>query len=141
MLAVIGQDPDSGIIDYSDMGIRHAEEADVVLEFLDFYLAGKTHGKEAPLKYLVFDSKFTPYENLRKLDDRGIYFITIRRRGKNIVDKLEKLPKSIWKKVRVMNADGKGRVLKIYEEEVVIKDYGKPIRQVEIGRASCRERV
>ena len=132
MLAVIGQDPDSGIIDYSDMGIRHAEEADVVLEFLDFYLAGKTHGKEAPLKYLVFDSKFTPYENLRKLDDRGIYFITIRRRGKNIVDKLEKLPKSIWKKVRVMNADGKGRVLKIYEEEVVIKDYGKPIRQVAI---------
>ena len=102
------------------------------MEFLDFYLAGKTHGKEAPLKYLVFDSKFTPYENLRKLDDRGIYFITIRRRGKNIVDKLEKLPKSIWKKVRVMNADGKGRVLKIYEEEVVIKDYGKPIRQVAI---------
>ena len=89
------------------------------MEFLDFYPAGKTHGKKAPLKYLVFDRKFTPYENLRKLDDRGVYFITILRRGKSIVDKLEKLPKSKWKKVRVMNADGKGRVLRIYEEAVV----------------------
>jgi len=31
-----------------------------------------------------------------------------------------------------MNADGKGRELKVYEEEVLIKDYGKPIRQIAI---------
>lgn len=132
ILAVLGQDPDSGIIDYSDTTIRHEDQGEVVLEFLDFYREGKTKGKGEDLKYLVFDSKFTPYENLRKLEKRGIKFITIRRRGKNIVDKLARIPKENWKKIRVMNADGKGRELKIYEEEVLIKDYGKPIRQIAI---------
>ena len=128
ILAVLGQDPDSGIIDYSDSNIRHKDQDKVVLEFLDFYREGK--GED--LKYVIFDSKFTPYENLRKLDDRQIKFITIRRRGKNIVDTLERMPASSWKKIRVMNADGKGRELKTYEEEVMLKDYGKPIRQVAI---------
>jgi transposase len=131
MLAVLGQDPDSGIIDYGETGIRHNEQDDVVLEFLDFYRAGKAKA-DCGLKWLVFDSKFTPYGNLRKLEDSGIRFITIRRRGKNIVDKLEKLPNTAWKKIRVMNADGKGRMLKVYEEEVFIKEYGKTVRQIAI---------
>lgn len=130
MLAVLGQDPDTGIIDYSETGIRHKDQEEVVLEFLDFYREGTT--KTDALKYIVFDSKFTPYENLRKLEDQGVHFITIRRRGKNIVDRLEKIPASEWKKIRVMTADGKGRELKTYEEDVFLKDYGKPIRQLAI---------
>lgn len=129
LLSVLAQDPDTGIIAYSETGIRHEQQDEVVLEFLDFY---RTKGQPDNLKYLVFDSKFTAYENLRKLSDSGIKFITIRRRGKNIVEHLEKLPKTEWKKIRVMNADGKGRELNTYEEEVFIKDYGKPIRQIAI---------
>ena len=129
MLSVLSQDPDTGIIAYSETGIRHEQQDEVVLEFLDFY---RTKGKTDGLNYLVFDSKFTAYENLRKLEDAGIKFITIRRRGKNIVEHLEKLPKAEWKKIRVMNADGKGRELNTCEEEVFIRDYGKPIRQIAI---------
>jgi len=130
ILAVIAQDPDSGIIDYTDTNIRHDREPQVVFEVLDFYRKGLS--QENDLKYLVFDSKFTPYENLRKLDDRQIKFITIRRRGKNIVKNLENIEKSNWKKTRVINADGKGRVLKIYEEKIFLKEYGKPLRQIAI---------
>lgn len=129
MLSVLAQDPDTGIIDYSETGIRHDKEGEVVLEFLDFY---RIKEKADGLKYLIFDSKFTAYENLRKLEDAGIKFVTIRRRGKNIVENLEKLPRTAWKKIRVINADGKGRELNTYEEEVYIKDYGKPIRQLAI---------
>ncbi len=32
-----------------------------------------------------------------------------------------------------MNANGKGRTLKIFEKKVMIKDYGKLIRQVAIA--------
>lgn len=130
MLAILAQDPDSGIIDYTDTNVRHKDGSKVVLEFLDFYREGNL--KDESLKYLVFDSKFTPYENLRKLDDRGIRFVTIRKRGKKIVDRLDRFPKSNWKKVRVMNANGKGRTLKLFEEKVLIKDYGKSVRQVAI---------
>ena len=92
MLAVLAQDPDSGIIDYGDTTVRHKNEPKIVLEFLDFYKEGKFEKNK--LKYLVFDSKFTAFENLRKLDDKKIKFVTIRRRGKNIVDRLNNLPKT-----------------------------------------------
>ena len=130
MLTLVGQDADSGIIDYTNGNIRHRDERDVVLEFLDFYGTGGSNA--CKLKYIVFDSKLTPYENLKKTDERGIKFVTIRRRGKNIVNALDKLPPGSWKKLRVMNADGKGRSLKVYEEKVVIKDYGKPLRQIAV---------
>jgi hypothetical protein len=130
ILAVLAQEPDSGIIDYGDTNIRHKNQSDVVLEFLDFYRG--SDAKNNTLRYLVFDSKFTPYGNLRRLDEEDIKFVTIRRRGKNIIDKLNQIPTKDWKKVRVMNADGKGRTLKIYEETIIIKDYGKSIRQVAI---------
>ena len=130
ILAAIGQDPDSGIIDYGDTNVRHKNQSEIVLEFLDFYKKDKT---KQDIKYLVFDSKFTPYRNLRKLDDKMVKFITIRRRGKNIVKKLNELSKKEWKRIHVMKADGKGRWLKVYEEEVTIKEYGKKtIRQVAI---------
>ncbi len=130
MLAVLAQDPDSGIIDYGDVNIRHNNQSKVILEFLDFYRGNNEN--DQTLKYLVFDSKFTTYQNLRKLEDRNIKFITIRRRDATIVDELEKLPPSQWRKIHVMNANGKGRTLKIFEKKVAIKDYGKFIRQVAI---------
>ena len=130
MLVVLAQEPDSGIIDYTDTNIRHDNEPEVVLEFLDFYRDGKPN--DTSLKYIVFDSKFTPYENLRKLDGKDLKFITIRNRGKRIVKKLDELPSASWKKIRVMNADGKGRTLKVFEENVFLKGYGKEIRQIAI---------
>lgn len=130
ILAVLAQEPDSGIIDYTDCNIRHNNGPEVVLEFLDFYRDGNP--KDTSLKYIVFDSKFTPYKNLRKLDDEEIKFITIRNRGKKIVKKLDNLPSKSWKKIRVMNADGKGRTLKVFEEKVFLEGYEKDIRQIAI---------
>ncbi|CAL7960343.1 hypothetical protein GAMM_160032 [Gammaproteobacteria bacterium] len=37
ILAAIAQDPDTGIITYGDTTVRHDNESDVVVEFLDFY--------------------------------------------------------------------------------------------------------
>lgn len=128
ILAVIAQDPDSGIIDYGDTNIRHDDESSTVLEFLDFY----RHGSDTKLKYLVFDSKFTNYANLDKLNKKNIKFVTIRKRGKKVVEKINNLPSDEWKKIRVMNANNKGRTLKVYEEKIKLKDYDGQVRQVAI---------
>jgi hypothetical protein len=77
MLAVLANDPDSGIIDYGNTDVLHKDESNVVLEFLDFY-RHENYEHQNDLKYLVFDSKFTNYENLSKLDDKNTKFITIR---------------------------------------------------------------
>jgi len=83
MLALLSQDPDSGIICYGDTTIRHENQNEAVLEFLDFYRKNEKGGP--PLQYLVFDSKFTSYENLDKLNKNSIKFLTIRRRGRKLV--------------------------------------------------------
>lgn len=130
MLAALAHDPDSGIIDYGDVNVTHANESAVVLEFLDFYKQAPDGKKE--LRYLVFDSKFTNYQNLSRLNKKNIKFITIRRRGKNIVDRLDKLARSNWKKIRVESAGNKKRTIRVFEEYVFLKGYNDSIRQINI---------
>jgi len=86
MLAVLAQDPDTGIIDYGDADVRHQNQNQTVLEFVDFYT--KNNDSNHNLKYLVFDSKFTIYENLSKINMKGIKFITIRIRSQSLVNKI-----------------------------------------------------
>jgi transposase len=129
MLAILANDPDSGIIDYGNTNVLHKDESKVVLEFLDFYRY-ENYEHQHDLKYLVFDSKFTNYENLSKLDDKNTKFITIRRRGKNMVDKIDRMPKNNWKTVRVECAGNKNRTLKVMDYTVFLKGYNKNIRQI-----------
>jgi len=117
MLAVFAQDPDSGIITYGDTNIRHNQKDDVAIGFLDFYKSNSHND----LKYLVFDSKFTTYENLSKLD-KDIKFLSNKKAREKIVDNLNKKPASAWKKVRVPMADGKGRTLKVIDKNIFLKD-------------------
>ena len=133
MLTVLAQDPDSGIIDYGNCNVMHKNEPAVVLEYLDFYRSSPKGTKE--LKYLVFDSKFTNYQNLSKLDDQQIKFITIRRRGEKILEEIQK--NTNWKTVRVEASGLKKRTLKIWDQNITLQGYkdektdkSKTIRQI-----------
>jgi len=128
MSAILAQDSDSGIISYSDTNVMHKNQKDIVLEFLDFY---KDEGSQK-IDYLVFDSKFTCYQNLERLDKDGIKFLTIRRRGKNIVEKLNNISPKKYKKIRVDCAGNKKRTLKVLDEIITLKGYAKDIRQIAI---------
>ncbi len=133
MLAILAHDPDTGIINYGNTNVTHKNESDEVLEFLDFYKSGLS-SQDSKLKYLVFDSKFTNYENLKKLDDDKMKFVTIRRRGKNIVDRLEQIPAKLKKTIRVEMAGNKKRSLTVLDEEIYLKGYDGTIRQISITR-------
>jgi len=131
--AVLAQDPDSGLLCYSDTTIRHENESDVVLEFLDFY---HSDPKISPnLKYLVFDSRFTTYQNLDKLNKLGLKFITIQRKSQKLEEKISGIPGDCWKKVRVPRDNGKGRTIAAFESVTGLKDYTGNVRQVFIKGA------
>jgi len=126
--AVLAQDPESGILCYGDTTIRSERQNDVILEFLDFYYPDPKLNKS--LKYLVFDSKFTTYQNLNKLNSKGIKFITIRRRSKSLVEHINSIDISQFKKIRVEKANGKSRNITAYEEKSTLKDYDGEIHQI-----------
>lgn len=87
LLALIVQDPKSGMISYTDSGIKHSNESNSVIEFVDFWKDGKG---EKP-KMLIFDSKLTTYQNLNKLNEDDVKFLTLRKRGKNLITQVEDL--------------------------------------------------
>ena len=128
MLAVLAHDPQSGLIDYGNTDILQKDESAVILEFLDFYREGNP--ATDPLRYLVFDSRFTNYENLNKLNRSGVQFITIRRRGQKMIEQIEQLPAVGWKNVKVECGGNKQRTLRVYDDMVVLKGYDGKIRQI-----------
>jgi IS30 family transposase len=133
MLAVLAQSPDNGIIDYGNCDVMHKNESAVVLESLDFYRSNTKENDN--LKYLIFDSKFTNYQNLAKLDDEDIKFITIRRRGGKMLEDIKSIRN--WKRIRVEASGLKKRTLNISEQIVSLQGYkdektgkSKKIRQI-----------
>lgn len=137
MLTVLAQNPDNGIIDYGNSDVKHKNQSETVIEYLDFYKDTKSKGAASSLRYLVFDSKFTNYENLSTLDDRHIKFITIRRRGKQILEQIA--THKDFKSIRVEASGMKKRTLKVLDQLVTLRGYSdaktgklKQIRQVTI---------
>ena len=49
-----------------------------------------------------------------------------------MLEKIRKLPSDEWQKIHVINADRKGRNLKVYEEIIKPVEYGKQLRQIMI---------
>ncbi|VAX22531.1 hypothetical protein MNBD_IGNAVI01-1219 [hydrothermal vent metagenome] len=125
VLSVLCQDPDTGIFCYSDAEVRHRNEADCVLEFVDFWKEG---GKKPSC--LIFDSKFTTYENLEKLDTDKIKFITLRRRGKKLLAELQNIPDGEWRHVKVEGPSRKHARLKIHESEILLDKTTRYFRQI-----------
>jgi len=133
--AALAQDPDTGILCYGDATVKHANQDNVALEFLDFYREGT--GKE--IHYLVFDSKFTTLENLGRVNEKGVKFITIQRKSKNLNEKIQQIPDILWKSVKVERANNKSRAVAYCESVTVNPRFGdQPLRQVFIKGSSIK---
>jgi transposase len=128
MQTVIAQDPENGILCYGDTTIRHENQNEVVLEFLDFYRSDTKSGKR--LEYLVFDSKFTTYENLAELEHRGIKFITIQRRSKGLEEYIASMPQDRWKNITVEKANHKHRTVTVAESDTVLPKTDLKVRRI-----------
>ena len=125
--AALAQDPDTGILCYGDTTIKHENQDYVVLEFMNFY----RKGTGSDVKYLVFDSKFTTLENLGRINSKGINFITVQRRSKNLSGKIEKILQQNWRPVKIERANHKTRTAVYSEDSANNPKYGKePLRQI-----------
>ena len=128
LLSLIVQDPSTGYLSYTDAEIRHRNQSRAVLEFVDFWKEGRG---VAP-KMLIFDSKFTTYRNLNLLNQSNppIRFLTLRRRGKNLVEQIAKIPESHWQKIRVERARAESQLVRVHDRPCQLRDYQGPVRQV-----------
>ncbi|MCK4762875.1 MAG: transposase, partial [Candidatus Aminicenantes bacterium] len=125
LLALIVQDPDTGLISYTNAEIKHKNQDDTVLEFVDSW----KEGRGICPKMLIFDSKFTTYHHLSELNRSQIKFLTIRRRGKKLKEKAWAIPNSEWIELRVKAGRGKHKTIKVNESRVKLRNYQGEVRQ------------
>ncbi|MFX0141955.1 MAG: transposase, partial [Candidatus Hodarchaeota archaeon] len=136
ILAMIAQDPDKGFISYTNAEIKHKNQSDEILKFVDFWQESTGNS----LKCLIFDSKLTTYENLDKLNQDKVKFITIRCRSKNLVNSLEKIKKNKWQTVAVTGVKRKHQKLRVYENKRIrLNKYKGYIRQIVITNHGHKE--
>jgi hypothetical protein len=79
---------------------------------------------------LVFDSRFTSYEQLATLDAQGIRFITLRRRGRGLIRDAEAKPQDTWSRVTIPHDKRKFPRPLVCESYVQLRGYPRPIRQI-----------
>jgi hypothetical protein len=115
VLAGVCQDQESGVLCYADAELIKKNQNAFVLEFVDFWKEDK-----GAINCLVFDSKFTIYENLEKLDSDKIKFITLRRRGAKLEEETRAIPEDQWKKIIVAGRSRKRKKLRVHDSEVIL---------------------
>jgi transposase len=132
-LTLFAQDAASKLILYTAADIKKQEADDQVLDFFTFWK--KVQRGVAPT--LVYDSKFTSYTNLSASNRQGVKFITLRRRGKKLIDSTNQLRP--WRRVHVPNAKRKYPNPLVYDSVIELKNYDDLLRQV-IVRGNGREK-
>lgn len=128
LLSLIVQDPNTGYLSYTDAEIKHINQNEAVLDFVDFWKEGRG---EAP-KMLIFDSKFTAYRNLSKLNEskENIKFITLRRRGKKLLEGVSNIPGDEWQKIRIEGEKRKYKVIRVHDGFCKLRNYKGEVRQI-----------
>jgi len=132
-LSLFAQDAESKLMLYTAADIQSNEADGQVLEFLSFWRSVRRGVK--PM--LVFDSRFTTYAHLSALNDQDVRFITLRRRGKRLLEQVEKLEP--WKRVHIPHPKRKYPNPLVHESMVELRGYQGRLRQV-VVRGNGREK-
>ena len=132
-LTLFAQDAETKLLLYTEADIQRAETDDKVTDFLSFWK--KVWRRVKPT--LIFDSRFTSYSKLSELDEAGVKFITLRRRGKSLLSSVEKIKD--WKRIHIPHAKRKFPNPLIHESQIELRGYDGELRQV-IVKGTGREK-
>ena len=123
-LTLFAQDADTKLMLYTAADLRRSEAKDQVFAFLSFWK--NVHRGVKPT--LVFDSKFTGYAQLSKLNQQNIKFLTLRRRGENLIHQTDQM--TPWKRIHIPHPKRKFPNPLVHESLVSLRHYEGMVRQI-----------
>jgi len=129
MLAFLAHDADTRVFCYANGQLQKAEQNDAILQFVAYW---EQRTGQVPHE-LIFDSKLTTYTNLNQLNQRGIDFITLRRRSSKMLAALTRLPASAWRRVTLHNVARAYRRPRILDDTIHLTGYEGPLRQLTVA--------
>jgi transposase len=129
LLAFVVWDSEKKHFCFADANVRRESQNDQILRFVEYW---KEKTGRLP-KELVFDSRLTTHQNLSKLNDMGIQFITLRRRTKKMLAEIQSSSTYAWRQIQLDNVSRAYRNPRILDQQISLKDYNKPIRQIAVA--------
>ena len=122
------QEHEKQVVCYANANLTRDEQTKEVIRFVDYWkdLTGQNP------EWLYFDSKLTTYSELSELNSRGVYFVTIRRRGPAILKRLEQASKSTWKSATIDIPKRRNRRIHYLDEKIPLDGYDGTLRQIAV---------
>jgi hypothetical protein len=135
VLAFLAHDADNHVFCYGRADLRKVDQADEILNFVAYW---KKRTGRLP-EEVIFDSRLTTYANLNRLNRQDIHFITLRRRSPALLRAVVNAPPSAWRRVELEGVSRLYRTPRVLDQQVYLKDYEGPIRQLLITELGHEE--
>jgi hypothetical protein len=128
VLVFIARDATERVLCYAQAGIPKAQQPDEIGKFVEFW----ERRTGSPPAELVFDSQLTTYAHLHRLNQRGIRFMTLRRRTRAMLGAIWSRPASAWRRITLNSLTRRFRTPRVLDERIRLKGYEGDVRQVTI---------
>jgi hypothetical protein len=128
VLSFFAQEQGSRVVCYANANLTRADQPGELMRFVEFWHQVAGHD---PL-WLIFDSKVVPYSELSRVNQRGIHFVTIRRRGAAVIRRLRGLPPQAWQHAVIDTPQRCHQRIRFVDESIRLPDYEGAIRQLAV---------
>jgi hypothetical protein len=128
ILSFFAQEQDSRVVCYANANLTRADQPGELMRFVEFW--HEVTGRDP--QWLYFDSKVVPYPELSRVNQRGIHFVTIRRRGAAVIRRLRALPLRAWQHAVIDTPNRCHQRIRFVDEQVRLPGYDGPIRQLAV---------
>ena len=135
VLAFLAQDAGKRVFCYANAAVRKQDQNDEVLRFVEYWKQRTGHYPQE----VVFDSRLTTYQNLNRLNELGIQFITLRRRDDKMLEQIRQQPSSAWRRIELDSITRAYRTPRILDKTITLRDYASPIRQIVVTELGHEE--
>jgi hypothetical protein len=129
VLCFFAYEPRSRVLCYSNADLTRADQAGEFLQFVEFWHDLTDHDPQ----WLYFDSRVVPYAELAQVNQRGIWFVTIRRRGAAILRRLDAIPAGAWRRAVIDIPKRRHRNIRYLDERVKVRGYPGSLRQLAVA--------
>jgi hypothetical protein len=134
ILTFFAHEPQRRVLCYANANLIRADQPGELMRFVEFWHGITGHDPQ----WLYFDSKLVPYVELARINERHIWFVTIRRRGAAILRRLRAVPAKDWRRAVIDIPKRRHKNIRYLDETVHLRDYPGSLRQLAVtglGRA------
>jgi hypothetical protein len=129
ILTFFAHEPHSRVLCYGNANLTRADQPGELMHFVEFWHAVSGHDPQ----WLYFDSKLVPYAELARVNERHIWFVTIRRRGAAILRRLRGVPVTDWHRAVIDIPKRRHKNVRYLDETVRLRDYRGSLRQLAVA--------